>query len=112
MAYEWYQPKMGKPYISIAKYGVTFSKDAMKKIGTPTHIMAGYDERNNKVVIKPCDENEKYGMKLRRGKYTRLTEKGFTRFLISKNVRIEGKAKRYYLQWDEDMKVFYIDLND
>lgn len=112
MTFEWYQPKIGKPCVSIAEYGITFSKEAIRKIGDPIYIMAGYDERDNKVIIKPCDENEEHGMRLSKGKYTRLANKGFIRFLISNNIKIEGKAKRYNLQWNEDMKVFFIDLSN
>lgn len=112
MAYEWYKPKMGKPYISIARYGITFSRGAMEKAGNPTHIMAGYDEKNNKIIINPCDENERYGMRLRTVKYTRLNSMGFIKFLISKGIKVESKAERYYFQWDEDMKAFYVDLSD
>jgi hypothetical protein len=112
MAYEWYLPKVGKSCISIGRYGITFSKEGSKKIGNPDYLMGAYDERNNKIILKPCDQKEEHSMKLGKGKCRRLSNKGFIKFLISKNIIIEGRAKKYNIQWDEDMKVYFVGLKD
>jgi len=109
MAYEWYLPKTGKPCVSIGKYGITFSKEGLKKIGNPDYLMGGYDKRNNKIILKPCGKDGEYSMKLGKGKCARLTNKGFIKFLISKNIVIGNKAKKYNIQWDESMKVYFIE---
>jgi hypothetical protein len=49
-----------------------------------------------------------------KNKYIRLANKDFIRFLksiISEDIKIESKAKRYVAKWDKEEKILYIDLN-
>ena len=115
MKFEWYVPKNKNSYISIAKYGMTFSNSAIDMIGNPEYIMVGYDEKNNIIAIKSCSKDERKGMKLNKlGKNIniRLANRGLTYYLISMGVKIEAKARKYNIKYDEKQKLFYINLKE
>ena len=117
MKYKWYSPTTGAPIISLAEYGITFNIGAIEIMGKPDYIMLGYDEEENLIGVKPCDETEENRIefhKKMKNKYIRLANRDFIRFLksiISKDIKIESKAKRYVAKWDKEEKILYIDLN-
>ena len=117
MKFEWYSPTTGAPIVSLAEYGITFNIGAIEIMGKPDYVMLGYDEEENLIGVKPCDENEENKIefyKKIRNKYIRLANKDFIRFLksiINEDIKIEAKAKRYVAKWDKAEKILYIDLN-
>jgi len=118
MKYEWYSPTTGAPIVSLAEYGITFNIGSIEIMGKPEYVMLGYDEEENLIGVKPCDENKENRMefyKKFRNKYIRLANKDFIRFLksrINEDIKIEAKAKRYVAKWDKVEKILYIDLNN
>jgi len=118
MKYKWYSPTTGAPIVSLAEYGITFNIGAIEIMGKPDYVMLGYDEEENLIGVKPCNENEKNRIefyKKIRNKYIRLANKDFIRFLksnINKDIKIEAKAKRYVAKWDKVEKILYINLNN
>lgn len=118
MKYKWYSPTTGAPIVSLAEYGITFNIGAIEIMGKPDYVMLGYDEEENLIGVKPCDENEENRIKFYKkikNKYIRLANKDFIRFLksiISEDFKIESKAKRYVAKWDKVEKILYIDLNN
>jgi hypothetical protein len=117
MKYEWYSPTTGAPIVSLAEYGITFNIGAIEIMGKPKYVMLGYDEEENLIGVKPCDENKENKIefyKKLRNNYIRIANKDFIRFLksrISEDIKIEAKAKRYVAKWDKTEKILYIDLN-
>ena len=117
MKYEWYSPTTGAPVVSVAEYGITFNNGAIEMMGKPEYVILGYDEENKFIGVKPCDETEENRIefhKKMKNKYIRLANKDFIRFLksiISEDIKIESKAKRYVAKWDKEEKILYIDLN-
>ncbi|MBA7497895.1 hypothetical protein ES704_00629 [subsurface metagenome] len=117
MKYEWYSPTTGAPVVSVAEYGITFNNGAIEMMGKPEYVILGYDEENKFIGVKPCDVNEENRIefyKKMKNKYIRLANKDFIRFLksiISEDIKIESKAKRYVAKWDKEEKILYIDLN-
>jgi len=118
MKYEWYSPTTGAPVVSVAEYGITFNNGAIEMMGKPEYVILGYDEENKFIGVKPCDETEENRIefhKKMKNKYIRLANKDFIRFLksiISEDIKIESKAKRYVAKWDKEEKMLYIDLNN
>ena len=117
MKYEWYSPTTGAPVVSVAEYGITFNNGAIEMMGKPEYVILGYDEENKFIGVKPCDVNEENRVefyKKMKNKYIRLANKDFIRFLksiISEDIKIESKAKKYVAKWDKEEKILYIDLN-
>jgi hypothetical protein len=117
MKYEWYSPTTGAPIVSLADYGITFNIGAIEIMCKPEYVMLGYDEEENLIGVKPCDKNIENRIefyKKLRNNYIRIANKDFIRFLksrISKDIKIEAKAKRYVAKWDKTEKILYIDLN-
>jgi len=117
MKYEWYSPTTGAPVVSVAEYGITFNNGAIEMMGKPEYVILGYDEENKFIGVKPCNETEENRIefhKKMKNKYIRLANKDFIRFLksiISEDIKIESKAKRYVAKWDKEEKILYIDLN-
>lgn len=115
MNFEWYNPQSKIPTISIAEYGITISKHTLKLMGDPEYVMLGYDKENKEMAIKTCDENEIYGIKIKRVKlkdddlvYTRINVKDFIRTI---NDYYFGKeAKRYIAIWDSENKMLTVNL--
>ncbi len=114
MNIEWYKPKTGKPYISITKYRINFSKRLIEDIGQPKHVQLGYSDETKQLVIKPLPllniEDNKYSIKITGGKHQRIVNRGFIRFLLSNEVKIEDKARKYIATWNEKDSMCYVDL--
>lgn len=113
--FEWYIPKNKNSYVSIAKYGITFSNSAIDMMGNPEYIMIGYDGKNKIVAIKTCSKDERKGMRLNKlGKNIniRLANRGLMRYLIREGVKIENKAKKYNIKYDKEQKIFYLNLKE
>lgn len=111
--FEWYIPKNKNNYISIAKYGLTFSNSAIDMMGNPEYVMIGYDKNNNVLAIKTCSKDERKGMRLNKlGKNIniRLANRGLISYLIREGVDIENKAKKYNVRYDKEKGIYYLDL--
>lgn len=116
MSFEWYNPQAKLPTVSIAEYGITIPKHTLKLMGDPEYVMLGYDKENKELAVKTCDENEIYGIKIKRVKlkkddlvYTRINVKDFIKMI---NDYYFGKeAKRYIAIWDDENKILTANLS-
>lgn len=110
--YEWYKPEIGDSYMCIGKCRIGLSKKLFEDMDKPKYVQLGYWDKTKSIVIKPCDENSKYKIKIKSGKYPpRINNKGFIGFIINKGIKLEDKARRYKAIWDEENKVVTI-LNE
>ncbi len=116
MKFEWYKSQKGKAYISLMKYRMGFSSKLVKDMLKPKYVQLGYSDEAVSMAIKPLPslhiEDNEYGIKttLLSGNTMRVVSRGFIRFLISKGVVIEDKAKRYKAVWREEDKVWCVSL--
>jgi hypothetical protein len=103
--------------VSIAEYGLTFSKAAVEVMGRPQYVMLAYDKTKRIVGVMPVSENEskkiEFISKIKNG-YVRINTKDFVRFLMKfypDNPQMFGsKATRYFSYWDEEQGMLIIDL--
>lgn len=116
MNFEWFDSSIGTPIISIASYGLTFSRGAVQKMGTPEYVMLGFDKNSEIVGIQVCDGNEKRKVEFaskERGGNVRINSKSFIRFIFSyidnENL-IQNRATRFIGKWDSEQKLMTIDL--
>ena len=115
--FEWFNPKVGTPIVSLASYGITFSKSAVQLMGTPDYVMLGFNRTGRIVGVKICDKTEErkipFAEKMRNG-YVRLNAKDFIRHIISSTGCEHDFGKevtRYIGTWLQDEKLMLIDLN-
>lgn len=114
--FEWFDVQVGTPIISVASYGITFSRSAVQKMGTPEYVMLGFDKINKVIGVKICDVNEKmkipFASKERSGN-VRLNNKDFIRFVAS-NMEdasiFEKNAVRFTGVWNDEQKIMTVDL--
>ena len=64
----WYSPEDGIPKISIAKYGITLSKNTYILMGKPDYIKLGYNSKDNIICLKICDKNDINSIKIKEKK--------------------------------------------
>jgi hypothetical protein len=111
---EWYKPKSDRPYISITKYRIGISSRLFEGMGKPKYVQLGYSNETESMVIKPLPslhiEDNEYGIKITGGKSPRIINRGFTRFLISKDKKVENKARKYIATWNKEEKICYVEL--
>lgn len=50
---------IGLPYISVTNNGVTFSKTAIVKIGSPSHVLLMMNEEEKQIAIRSIGEDDK-----------------------------------------------------
>ena len=110
MNYEWYKPKSCRPYISIAKYRIGLSNGLMKEMGKVKWVKLGYSDETKSMVIKPCDPDDEYRLRITGGIGPRIVNRGFIRYLISKGIQIDDKVRKYIAIWNTEDKICLIEL--
>jgi len=115
LSFEWYNPELGPPIVSIAEYGLTFNKSAIKKLNNPEAIKLGFDKKNLIIGIKPAKKEDgnsfEFANKQSRG-YIRVNNKGFVKLIraycddydFEKTVRFIGRM-------NNEKNIFVVDLN-
>lgn len=116
MEFEWFDTTIGAPIISVASYGLTFSRSAVQKMGTPEYVILGYDKENKIIGIKTCDKSENKKIEFagkERGGNVRINSKSFIRFVFSymenENL-IQNRAARFVGVWNSDQQLMTLDL--
>lgn len=114
--FEWYNPEMGCPKISIASYGITLNKSTVLIMNNPRCVKLGYDKEKNLLCIKICDEKDKDKILIKDtndNKYKRINSKDFIS-LLNMNMcnKFGDKVMKYTGSWDSTEKELIVDLND
>lgn len=115
--FEYFNPALGAITVSIAEYGLTFSKAAVEVLGRPQYIMLAYDKNKRIVGVVPVEEGEnkkiEFISKIKNG-YVRINTKDFVRFLMKHfpdaPQMFGNKATRYFSYWDDELEVLIVDL--
>ena len=115
--FEYFDPGLGSVTVSIAEYGLTFSKAAVEVLGRPKYVMLAYDKGRQVVGVIPVDENEskklEFISRLKNG-YVRINTKDFVRFLMKyfpdNPQMFGGKATRYFSYRDDENGALIVDL--
>ncbi len=92
-AFEWYKPRGNKPYVSITRYRICLSEGLIKEMGRPK-----------------CLIDDECKIKVTGGQTPRIVNRGFIRFLISKGITIEDKAKKYIAIWNKEDEICLVEL--
>jgi len=49
---------IGLPYISLTNNGVSFSKTAVVKLGSPSHVLLMINEEEKQIAVKVCEPDD------------------------------------------------------
>ncbi|MDT8903182.1 hypothetical protein [Anaeroselena agilis] len=115
--FEYFNPSLGTITVSIAEYGLTFSRAAVEVMSKPDYIVLAFDKEKQVIGVIPTSESEpnkiEFISKLKNG-YVRINNKDFIRFLMryfqDSSEMFTGRAIRYFSYWDEDNKALIVDL--
>lgn len=115
--FDFFDPNLGSVTVSVAEYGLTFSRAAVEVLGRPNYIMLAYDKNKCVIGVVPAAESEtrkiEFISKVKNG-YVRINTKDFIRFLMKyypDDAQMFGsKAIRYFSYWDENNNVLVVDL--
>jgi hypothetical protein len=114
--FEVFDPRIGSVSVSVAHYGLTFSRAAVEVMGKPKYIILGFDKSDSVIVIKPAEESDPRKIafieKEKNGN-VRINSKEFVRMLMRyfpNDDRFSGKASRYLSYWDDEEGALLVDL--
>ncbi len=113
--FEWYNPELGPPIVSIAEYGLTFNNAAINKMENPEAIKIGFDKERLIIGIKPASKKDKnsfeFADKQSRG-YIRINNKGFVKLIRAYCNDYDFKQTvRFIGTMDDEKNIFIVDLN-
>jgi len=116
--FEWFDPQIGTPMVSIATYGLTFNRAAVELLSRPAKVALGFSKTRKAIAVRPvADENDdvgtrglEFGRRERNG-YVRIASKDFIRFVARYCPTVDfGRTTRYLAYWDEKAGVMIVDL--
>ncbi|NLD46584.1 MAG: hypothetical protein GX660_05220 [Clostridiaceae bacterium] len=116
--FEFFNPTLGPLSVSIAQYGLTFSRAAVEQLGKPEYIKLGFDKNNLIVGVAAAEKEDTQAipfMAKEKNGYVRINSKDFIRFLMryfpeDYEQRFSEKSIRYLTYWDESFKMLIVDL--
>lgn len=113
MKIDWYTPSLGTPIVTIASYGITFNRSAIKELQEAPYVRFGYAKNEKMIVIQPLEEEEggvSFAEK-KRDRYIRINNKDLIRFITRYFDLKLDKAIRIPAYWNDDLAALIVDLN-
>jgi hypothetical protein len=116
--FNFFDPQIGPLVVSIAEYGLTFSRAAIEAMGRPKFVKLGFDKKNLAIGIQPVNEDDDKRISFiekEKNGYIRLNNKEFIRFIMrclagDEQKKLGSKAIRYLTYWDEELSMLIVDL--
>lgn len=104
----------GLPYVSITDNGMTFSKNAVIKMGKPKNVVLLMNEEKKMIAVQICDANEEGSIQFFKNIKSinvRINNKDFI-YTLSKlmNWNIKEEGYRILGDWYENEQVMIFDL--
>ncbi len=114
--FEWYNPSIGTPMISLAGYGITFSRSAVNTMRTPAYVKLGFDKQRKLVGIMVCGKEDKNKFEFanrEKNNNVRINSRDFIRLISSYMPDLipnDNTTVRFTGVWDEKEGIMTIDL--
>lgn len=116
--FEWFDPQIGTPMVSVAGYGLTFNKAAVELLSRPAKVALGFSKTRKAIAVKPvADEDDDIGThgiefnRRERNGYVRISSKDFIRFVARYCPDVDfSRTVRYLAYWDEKARAMLVDL--
>ncbi len=104
----------GLPYVSITDNGMTFSKNAVIKMGKPKNVVLLMNEEKKMIAVQICDANEEGSIQFFKNIKSinvRINNKDFI-YTLSRlmNWNIKEEGYRILGDWYENEQVMIFDL--
>ena len=104
----------GLPYVSITDNGITFSKNAVIKMGKPKNVVLLMNEEKKMIAVQICDANEEGSIQFFKNIKSinvRINNKDFI-YTLSRlmNWNIKEEGYRILGDWYENEQVMIFDL--
>ena len=104
----------GLPYVSITDNGITFSKNAVIKMGKPKNVVLLMNEEKKMIAVQICDANEEGSIQFFKNIKSinvRINNKDFI-YTLSRlmNWNINEEGYRILGDWYENEQVMIFDL--
>ena len=104
----------GLPYVSITDNGMTFSKNAVIKMGKPKNVVLLMNEEKKMIAVQICDANEEGSIQFFKNIKSinvRINNKDFI-YTLSRlmNWNIKEEGYRIVGDWYENEQVMIFDL--
>lgn len=116
--FEYFDPNLGPISVSIAEYGLTFSKGTVDIMNRPKYVKLGFDKEHLVVGVVPTTEDDERAIPFiekEKNGYVRINNKEFIRYLIrffpdDWEQRFSNKSIRYLTYWDDENSILVVDL--
>lgn len=104
----------GLPYVSITDNGITFSKNAVIKMGKPKNVILLMNEEKKMIAVQICDANEEGSIQFFKNTKSinvRINNKDFI-YTLSRlmNWNIKEEGYRVLGDWYENEQIMIFDL--
>lgn len=104
----------GLPYVSITDNGMTFSKNAVIKMGKPKNVILLMNEEKKMIAVQICDANEEGSIQFFKNTKSinvRINNKDFI-YTLSRlmNWNIKEEGYRVLGDWYENEQIMIFDL--
>lgn len=115
--FEYFNPNLGSITVSIAEYGLTFSRAAVEVLGKPEFVLLAFDKNKKVIGIIPVSnetQNKIEFISKQKNGYVRINTKDFIRFLMryfpdNPNM-FSSKSIRYLTYFDDEANALIVDL--
>ncbi|HCU21762.1 MAG TPA: hypothetical protein DF698_02495 [Candidatus Atribacteria bacterium] len=115
-AFEWFNPILGNPVVTIAEYGLGFNKAAIEALGSPEKVRLGFDKKNKIIAVKASDANDSLALPFaskERSGYVRISSKEFARFVQRNYAELKlEKSIRCFAWYDEKTEALLVSLKE
>jgi hypothetical protein len=116
--FDWDIVSEGAPYVTISKLGIAFNMASIKKLGTPSNVMLGFDSSQMVIGVKVASETNTdnrniYQFKDRiKNNWVRIGCRDFIRYLEKLSGLDFTKSKRYIADFDNDNLLLIIRITE
>ena len=120
MEFQWFNPVVGTPIVSIAEYGIAFNSAAAIELGNPERIKLVLNREHKVIGVKPMSNVNKvteretfiFAERERNG-YVRINNKDFVRLISLYCPEFKfDKTIRFSAKWDDTEQILIVDLNN
>lgn len=112
--FEWFNPTLGTPIVSIGEFGLGFNRASIDAIKCPARVRLGYDRANKVIGVQPADEDDSLALVFankERNNYVRVSSKDFVRFVLRHHPELRLDKTVRCLAWlDSNLGLLVVDL--
>lgn len=111
----WFNAKLGIATVSLASYGLVFSRATVAGMGAPSHVRLGFDAEAQQIFVAPTDAGDPHAIAFasrERDGSVRLNTRDFVRLVRAqlRNKAIGLQTARFLAKWCPETQMLSVDL--